>query len=175
MVNAGNDKALWQDYQRHDTHQAEKVLEFLQLLEKDYQINSHNCRLFLTGSGAGPLTEFIGGKFVQEVNAVSMAIEKFHPEAGSVVELGGQDAKILIYKEVLEDGRKRKIFSMNDKCAGGTGAVIDKISSKLNIPAEELSQQRYTGLKFIQLLASAACLRKRISTACRKSVFHKVN
>ncbi len=147
LVDAGNDEVLWQDYQRHDTRQAEKVLEFLQLLEKDYQINSSNCRLFLTGSGASPLTEFIGGKFVQEVNAVSMAIEKFHPEAGSVVELGGQDAKILIYKEVLEDGRKKKIFSMNDKCAGGTGAVIDKISAKLNIPAEELSQQRYTGFK----------------------------
>lgn len=147
LVDAGTDKVLWQDYQRHDTRQAEKVLEFLQLLESQYQIDSHNCRLFLTGSGASPLTEYIGGKFVQEVNAVSIAIEKFHPEAGSVIELGGQDAKILIYKEVLEDGRKKKIFSMNDKCAGGTGAVIDKISAKLNIPADELSKQRYTGFK----------------------------
>ncbi len=76
-----------------------------------------------------------------------MAIEKFYPETVSLVELGGQDAKILIYKEVLEDGRKKKIFSMNDKCAGGTGAVLDKIGAKLNIPAEELSQQRYTGYK----------------------------
>ncbi len=147
LVDEAEDQVLWQDYQRHDTRQAEKVLEFLQLLGKDFRIGPDNCRLFLTGSGASVLTEFIGGKFVQEVNAVSMAIEKFHPEAGSVVELGGQDAKILIYKEVLEDGRKKKIFSMNDKCAGGTGAVIDKISAKLNIPAEELSQQRYTGFK----------------------------
>lgn len=147
LVDAGTDEVLWKDYQRHDTRQAEKVLEFLQLLESDYQINTGNCRLFLTGSGATALTEFIGGKFVQEVNAVSMAIEKFHPEAGSVVELGGQDAKILIYKEVLEDGSKKKIFSMNDKCAGGTGAVIDKISAKLNIPAEKLCYQRYTGFK----------------------------
>ena len=147
LIDASSDEVLWQNYQRHDTRQAEKVLEYLQLLEKDYQISTHNCRLFLTGSGASPLTEFIGGKFVQEVNAVSMAVEKFYPEAGSVIELGGQDAKILIYKEVLEDGRKKKIFSMNDKCAGGTGAVIDKISAKLNIPAEELSQQRYTGYK----------------------------
>jgi predicted CoA-substrate-specific enzyme activase len=147
LVDTGNDEVLWQDYQRHDTRQAEKVLEFLQLLEKDYQIGSHNCRLFLTGSGASPLTEFIGGKFVQEVNAVSIAIEKFYPEAGSVIELGGQDAKILIYKEVLEDGRRKKIFSMNDKCAGGTGAVIDKISAKLNIPADELCNQHYDGYK----------------------------
>lgn len=147
LVVDGNDEVLWQDYQRHDTRQAEKVLEFLQQMEKDFKIGSHNCRLFLTGSGASPLTEYIGGKFVQEVNAVSMAIEKFYPEAGSVIELGGQDAKILIYKEVLEDGSRKKIFSMNDKCAGGTGAVIDKISAKLNIPAEELCRQGYTGFK----------------------------
>lgn len=147
LVDVATDEALWKDYQRHDTRQAEKVLEFLKILETDFQINADNCRLFLTGSGGSTLTEFIGGKFVQEVNAVSLAIEKFHPEAGSVVELGGQDAKILIYKEVLEDGRRKKIFSMNDKCAGGTGAVLDKISAKLRIPPEELSQQKYNGFK----------------------------
>jgi predicted CoA-substrate-specific enzyme activase len=147
LLDADTEEILWQDYQRHDTRQAEKVLEFFQLMEKDHDIQPQNCRVFFTGSGGSPLTKFIGGKFVQEVNAVSLAIEKLYPEAGSVVELGGQDAKILIYKEVLEDGRMKKIFSMNDKCAGGTGAVIDKISTKLNISPEKLCNQRYTDFK----------------------------
>jgi hypothetical protein len=76
---------------------------------------------------------------VQEVNAVSMAVEKLYPKCGSVIELGGQDAKIIIFKEDPETGRKKKIPSMNDKCAGGTGAVIDKINAKLQIPPEELA------------------------------------
>ena len=46
-----------------------------------------------------------------------------------------------------ETGRKKKIPSMNDKCAGGTGAVIDKINAKLKIPAPELCNQGYLGMK----------------------------
>src|SRR5262249_22996925 len=63
------------------------------------------------------------------------------------VEVGGQDAKIIVFKPDPETGRKKKIPSMNDKCAGGTGAVIDKINAKLKIPASELCQQGYLGIK----------------------------
>jgi activator of 2-hydroxyglutaryl-CoA dehydratase len=89
----------------------------------------------------------VGAKFVQEVHAVSLAVEKLHPEVYSVIELGGQDAKIIVFKDDEETGRKKKIPSMNDKCAGGTGAVIDKINAKLKIPATELSTQGYHGIK----------------------------
>jgi predicted CoA-substrate-specific enzyme activase len=84
---------------------------------------------------------------VQEVTAVALAVEKQHPEVYSVIELGGQDAKIIVFKDDNESGRKKKIPSMNDKCAGGTGAVIDKINGKLKIPVEELSEQGYHGIK----------------------------
>ncbi len=93
------------------------------------------------------MAPLIGAKFVQEVNAVALAVEKLYPECGSVVELGGQDAKIIIFKEDPETGRKKKIPSMNDKCAGGTGAVIDKINAKLRIPAEQLCKMGYVGLE----------------------------
>ncbi|MFY9911556.1 MAG: BadF/BadG/BcrA/BcrD ATPase family protein, partial [Candidatus Sulfotelmatobacter sp.] len=73
--------------------------------------------------------------------------EKLHPEVYSVIELGGQDAKIIVFKDDDETGRKKKIPSMNDKCAGGTGAVIDKINAKLKIPTELLAQQQYKGIK----------------------------
>jgi activator of 2-hydroxyglutaryl-CoA dehydratase len=58
-----------------------------------------------------------------------------------------QDAKIIVFKRDEGAGRKRKIPSMNDKCAGGTGAVIDKISAKLRVPAERLADAGYLGLK----------------------------
>ncbi|MGH9822533.1 MAG: BadF/BadG/BcrA/BcrD ATPase family protein, partial [Blastocatellia bacterium] len=125
----------------------EKVLEFLKRIEDEVVISHDKVRIFVTGSGGSGLAPKIGAKFVQEVNAVSLAVEKLYPEAGSVVELGGQDAKIIIFKEDPETGKKKKIPSMNDKCAGGTGAVIDKINAKLRIPAEQLCDMGYYGLK----------------------------
>jgi predicted CoA-substrate-specific enzyme activase len=147
VVDAATDKTIWQDYQRHETRQPEKCLEFLRRMEADTGISPENTRIFITGSGGGTIAEMVGAKFVQEVHAVSLAVEKLHPEVYSVIELGGQDAKIIIFKDDEETGRKKKIPSMNDKCAGGTGAVIDKINAKLKIPAAELANQAYHGVK----------------------------
>jgi predicted CoA-substrate-specific enzyme activase len=147
VVDAATDAILWQDYQRHETRQPEKVLEFLQRIEAETGATQENARVFITGSGAGTLADMIGAKFVQEVHAVALAVEKLHPEVYSVIELGGQDAKIIVFKDDEETGRKKKIPSMNDKCAGGTGAVIDKINAKLKIPAAELTNQGYHGIK----------------------------
>src|SRR5215468_3278768 len=146
-VDTASDGIVWSDYQRHETKQPEKTLEFLGRLEAELGISAGNCRMFITGSGGSNLAPLIGAKFVQEVTAVSLAVEKLHPEVHSVIELGGQDAKIIVFKPDPETGRKKKIPSMNDKCAGGTGAVIDKINAKLKIPAVELCEQGYLGIK----------------------------
>ncbi|MGO9862738.1 MAG: BadF/BadG/BcrA/BcrD ATPase family protein [Terriglobales bacterium] len=146
---AGSGRILWHDYQRHDTRQPEKLLEFLQRMEAEIGVAPANSRMFITGSGGNALADLIGAKFVQEVNAVSLAVEKLHPEVNSVIELGGQDAKIIIFKEdgANGNGARKKIPSMNDKCAGGTGAVIDKINAKLKIPPDQLCRQGYKGIK----------------------------
>jgi predicted CoA-substrate-specific enzyme activase len=147
VVDPASDEILWQDYQRHDTKQPEKVLEFLTRIESDFPFPPERFRIFITGSGGGGVAPRIGAKFVQEVNAVCLAVEKLYPQCGSVIELGGQDAKIIVFKEDPETGKKKKIPSMNDKCAGGTGAVIDKINAKLRIPADQLSDMGYAGVK----------------------------
>ena len=134
VAESTSDKVVWQDYQRHETKQPEKVLEFLRRIEEEAGVTPENSRAFITGSGGGTLAELVGAKFVQEVTAVSLAVEKMHPEVYSVIELGGQDAKIIVFKDDPESGRKKKIPSMNDKCAGGMGAVIDKINAKLKFP-----------------------------------------
>ncbi|MFQ5491514.1 MAG: BadF/BadG/BcrA/BcrD ATPase family protein [Phycisphaerae bacterium] len=148
VIDPVTDEVLWKDYQRHDTKQPEKVLEFFSAIGETFpDVPRRAIRMFVTGSGGAALVRHIGGKFVQEVNAVSLAVEKFHPEVQSVVELGGQDAKIIVFKEDEETGKKKKIPSMNDKCAGGTGAVIDKINAKLQIPADKLCEMGYNGIK----------------------------
>jgi len=147
VVDPAKDEILWQDYQRHETKQPEKCLEFLTMIETDFPVPHDEIRVFITGSGGSGIAPRIGAKFVQEVNAVSLAVEKLYPKCGSVIELGGQDAQIIIFKEDPETGKKKKIPSMNDKCAGGTGAVIDKINAKLHIPPEQLCDMGYTGIK----------------------------
>ncbi|WP_163328893.1 BadF/BadG/BcrA/BcrD ATPase family protein [Desulfurobacterium thermolithotrophum] len=122
---------VFKHYERHEAKQTEKVLK---LLEKFEEIAGNDFHLFMTGSGGKDIADALGVKFIQEVNAVSLAVEKFHPEVNSVVELGGQDAKMIFW---IEAGNvKRKVTTMNDKCAGGTGATIDRIISKLKIPFE---------------------------------------
>lgn len=146
VIDPNNDRVLWQDYRRHETRQAEVVHAFLNAIQTAFaDYSPQQLRIFITGSGGGALAEPLGARYVQEVHAVSLAVEKLYPQVGSVVELGGQDAKIIIFKEI-EGGGKQKIPSMNDKCAGGTGAVIDKIGAKLSIPPEKLGEMGYHGL-----------------------------
>src|SRR2546426_2098103 len=93
VVDAATDEILWQDYQRHETKQPEKTLEFLKRMEKDAGISRHNTRMFLTGSGGGGIAEQIGAKFVQEGTAGSLAGGKLQPEGESVVGAGGRDGE----------------------------------------------------------------------------------
>ncbi|MEB3102885.1 BadF/BadG/BcrA/BcrD ATPase family protein [Ferviditalea candida] len=154
VVDPETKKILWSDYQRHHTKQAEMVLEFLVRIGSEFShIERDKIRVFVTGSGGGPIAEHIGAKFVQEVNAVTMAVEQLHPDVGSVIELGGQDAKIIIYKMNEETGDKQALTSMNDKCASGTGATIDKCMIKAGMPAEELGKLRFDDAKLHHVAA----------------------
>ena len=137
---------IWSDYQRHHTKQAECLLDFLVRIEQILaELGCDDVRTFITGSGATPLAEPLAAKFVQEVNAVTLAVETLHPDAGSVVELGGQDAKIIVFKENKQTGDKSAIASMNDKCASGTGATIDKCMIKVGMPADETLKLHFDG------------------------------
>ncbi|MFN4182203.1 MAG: BadF/BadG/BcrA/BcrD ATPase family protein, partial [bacterium] len=140
-------EVVWKDYQPHQARQPEKVLEFLERILNEIDENPEHYTLFLTGSGGRILCEYLNAVYVQEVNAVAIAVEKIAPEAGSVVELGGQDAKILIWQKDPVTGKKRIFSSMNDKCAGGTGATIEKILSKLGLNCREAASLPFEGVK----------------------------
>jgi activator of 2-hydroxyglutaryl-CoA dehydratase/predicted nucleotide-binding protein (sugar kinase/HSP70/actin superfamily) len=144
VVDPASHDIVWSRYERHLTHQAEKVAEMLGDIEADFpQISRRDMRVFITGSGASLIADHIGARFVQEVNAVAIALERLHPDARSVVELGGQDAKVIIIKDVPETGEKSIITSMNDKCASGTGATIDKCLLKVGMSQDDLAGLRF--------------------------------
>ncbi|AUX46037.1 CoA activase [Sorangium cellulosum] len=145
---------LWSDYQRHQTKQPEKVLELLDAIEASFPASPRDSwRVFMTGSGAAPLCAGLGAKFVQEVNAVTLAVENLHPDVGSVIELGGQDAKIIIFQRSEKTGDKTAAPSMNDKCASGTGATIDKCMIKVGLPSSEVVKIHFDDSKLHHVAA----------------------
>ncbi|VAW66967.1 Activator of (R)-2-hydroxyglutaryl-CoA dehydratase [hydrothermal vent metagenome] len=145
---------MWQKYQRHETRQGEKLLEILQEIKQQYpQIDSSSTLAFITGSGAGPLKSSLGCRFVQEVNAVTIAVEKLHPDVNSVIELGGQDAKVIIFQQSTNSEERRIITSMNDKCASGTGATIDKCVTKVGMSHEQLASLQFRADKIHHVAA----------------------
>ncbi|WP_229678002.1 BadF/BadG/BcrA/BcrD ATPase family protein [Caldovatus sediminis] len=134
---------LWQDYQRHNTRQAEKVLDFLGRMEAEAGLEPGRDRIFFTGSGAGLLAPLVGGKLIQEVVAVAAAVERLHPDVLFVSEIGGEDMKTIFFTPA-GGGRSKQVF-MQSACSGGTGTFIEKTARKLQIPAEALASMPYEG------------------------------
>jgi predicted CoA-substrate-specific enzyme activase len=141
VVDPKTREILWKDYQRHETRQPEMVLDFLVRIGAAFpDASREDLAIYMTGSGSSPLCEPVGARFVQEVNAVTIAVENLHPDVQSVVELGGQDAKIIIFNTNEETGERTAFTSMNDKCASGTGATIDKCMLKVGMAPEEVQK-----------------------------------
>jgi predicted CoA-substrate-specific enzyme activase len=139
-----NDAVLWRDYQRHNTKQAEKVLEFLGQIQVGCGLQAGRDRVFFTGSGAGLIAPLCGGKVIQEVVAVAAAVEKLHPDVNFVSEIGGEDMKTIFLKPAGEG--KSKLVYMQSACSGGTGTFIEKTARKLQIKPDELARMPYNGL-----------------------------
>src|SRR5271169_3213476 len=134
---------LGQAYERHNTKQAEKVLDFLTRLEKEHGFSPEQDRVFFTGSGAGIIAPLVGGKVIQEVVAVAAAVEKVHPNVRFVSEIGGEDMKTIFFSG--SGPSKSKQVLMQSACSGGTGTFIEKTARKLEISTEQLSKMGYEG------------------------------
>jgi len=143
VLTAPSGEIISQAYERHNTKQAEKVLDFLTRLETQFGFQPEQDRIFFTGSGAGIVAPFVGAKFVQEVVAVAASVEKFHPAVRFVSEIGGEDMKTIFFTG--EGEAKSKQVLMQSACSGGTGTFIEKTARKLEITSEQLAKMRYSG------------------------------
>ncbi len=142
-----------QEYTPHDTRQAFTLLKLLEKLSNTHkELFDKIDKAYITGSGATLIAPLINAQFVQEVNAVVLAVEHFHPDVNSVVELGGQDAKIIHFK-VAPNGKKSVTTSMNDKCASGTGATIEKCMMKVGMSKEEVQKLAFDPSKLHHVAA----------------------
>ena len=126
-----NKNTIYKDYQRHFSDTKNTVCNVLENLLKMYPSNSFT--LALTGSGAMSAAKFLGVDFIQEVVSCKRAVEKYIPKTDVVIELGGEDAKIIYFDESIEQ-------RMNGTCAGGTGAFLDQMASLLHTDTAGLNE-----------------------------------
>lgn len=118
-------------YQRHFSKVRETVEEQLSEIAEEY--SGCRFRLSITGSAGLGLANASGLPFVQEVFGAFIAVKNSYPDADVVIELGGEDAKIIF----LTGGVEQR---MNGSCAGGTGAFIDQMATLLGITTDELDR-----------------------------------
>ncbi len=127
-----DNKLIYSTYERHLSQITEKISEILSRVRS--QIDGvENAAVALSGSAGMGVAQDCGIEFVQEVYATRVAANTFIPGTDVIIELGGEDAKILFLSGGLE-------VRMNGTCAGGTGAFIDQMATLLNVPLEELDE-----------------------------------
>lgn len=94
-------------------------------------LKGQDVRLVITGSAGLGVAKASNIDFVQEVYATAAAVREYYPDTDAVIELGGEDAKIIFFGGALEE-------RMNGSCAGGTGAFIDQMATLMNVSVDEL-------------------------------------
>lgn len=122
---------LSESYQRHFSDTKNTICDVLLELTTNYPNNIFT--IALTGSGAMSAANFLDLPFIQEVVSCKRAVEKYIPKTDVVIELGGEDAKIIYFDTFMEQ-------RMNGTCAGGTGAFIDQMASLLNTDTAGLNE-----------------------------------
>ena len=123
---------IHKSYERHFAMITEKTQEVIQGLIEQFQI-TEPVVCAISGSAGMGLAERANIPFVQEVYATKVAMNHRLPEADVVIELGGEDAKILFLQGNLE-------VRMNGTCAGGTGAFADQMASLMQITVDEMNE-----------------------------------
>ncbi|WP_369297324.1 acyl-CoA dehydratase activase-related protein [uncultured Neglectibacter sp.] len=123
---------VFREYERHFSQIAEKASGMLSRIREQFP-EATRAGLCISGSAGMGLAEDLKIPFVQEVYATRTATKAYLPQADVVIELGGEDAKILFLTGSME-------VRMNGSCAGGTGAFIDQMATLLNITPDELNE-----------------------------------
>ena len=126
-----NQNTIYKDYQRHYSDTKNTICNVIKDLTKKYPKNEFT--IALTGSGAMSASKFLEVEFIQEVVSCKRAIEKYISETDVVIELGGEDAKIIYFDKSIEQ-------RMNGTCAGGTGAFLDQMASLLHTDTTGLNE-----------------------------------
>lgn len=122
---------VYKAYERHYSKIAEKSAMMLSQIVDEHP-EFKNASLTVSGSAGMGFAQSLGLDFIQEVYATRVGVSRLLPGTDAVIELGGEDAKILFFTNGVE-------VRMNGSCAGGTGAFIDQMASLLGVDPTEMN------------------------------------
>lgn len=132
-------KVVFKEYERHYSKITSKTVSMLGRMAEEFGADK-KVSICVSGSAGMGFAEKLGLEFVQEVYATRVSVSELLPGTDVVIELGGEDAKILFLTNGLE-------VRMNGSCAGGTGAFIDQMATLLNISLDEMNELAKTNEK----------------------------
>ncbi len=131
IVAVKDNRVVYSCYERHFSQVRPKTLELIKRV-KDI-VKDDGIKVAISGSAGLGMARTAGIPFVQEVFATGETVKKFEPDTSVVIELGGEDAKVIFIKGGMDE-------RMNGTCAGGTGAFIDQMATLLAVSVSEMDE-----------------------------------
>ena len=132
LVVVKNGEVVYHCYERHFAKVRAKVLELLRRVRGFFGTDA-SIRCAVSGSAGLGMAKAAGLPFVQEVFATGEIVRALEPDTSVVIELGGEDAKVIFFEGGLDE-------RMNGSCAGGTGAFIDQMATLLDVDTDEMDK-----------------------------------
>ncbi len=150
VVTNENNEIIKCDYLRHMSFVTNKTKEILEKLKDEF---GDFCYLTFSGSASIGLAKFCNINFIQEVYSEKIACDKLAANSDIIIELGGEDAKIVFLTHGLE-------VRMNGSCAGGTGSFIDQMALLLDVPTDKMNEMASKATKKYQIASRCGVFAK---------------
>lgn len=147
-----SDNLVFARYERHNAKVRELITAYLQELEQ--QFGNIDLHISVTGSVGMSTAEQLKAEFVQEVVAATVFARKRYPEAKALIDIGGEDAKVVFF-----NGQSMEL-RMNGNCAGGTGAFIDQMSVLMGCTNDDMSRKAMTSTHLYPMAARCGVFAK---------------
>lgn len=143
---------VYKKYERHYSEVNKKIENIINDIHKNF-LEVETLKLSVSGSVGIGISESLGIPFIQEVYSVKKAADEYIPNTDVIIELGGEDAKILFVSGTLE-------VRMNGSCAGGTGAFIDQMASLLGVDIQKLNDMAKNSDKIYKIASRCGVFAK---------------
>ena len=151
LVLMEGDRVVYKKYQRHLSKVRQTTLEMLR--EMQSSVSLEKVRVTVSGSAGMGMADAAGLPFVQEVYATGEVVAQRAPDTGVVIELGGEDAKVIFFQGGVDE-------RMNGSCAGGTGAFIDQMAVLLNMTVDEMDEASLSATKIYPIASRCGVFAK---------------
>jgi len=114
----------------------DKLKEILDILEKSYSREQFG-HISFAGTGGKLAVELLGGTYVNEIVAQSSSVSRLYPQVRTIIEMGGEDSKLIFMDEVDNNASRLSDFELNTLCAAGTGSFLDQQANRIGISIEK--------------------------------------